>query len=78
MSTVLWRWMQGRTIRGLDGCYIARIYRAGERGWAMPEAARWLGGRRGHWEIEGYGDTPEEAIADLRSRFHGHIAEPLP
>lgn len=77
-----WTWMDGRTIQGLDGRYIARIWREGKRSWDMPPAARWLGGppRRpndlGIWEIEGYGDTPEAAIADLRSRFHGAIADP--
>lgn len=67
-----WRWMEGRTIQGIDGRYIARIWREGKRGWQMPGAARWIAGA---WEIEGYGDTPAEAIADLRRRFHGKIEE---
>jgi hypothetical protein len=66
--------MDGRTILGLDGRYIARIWRPGERGWVMPEAARWRGRRNvGTWEIEGYGDTPAEAEADLRRRFKGKV-----
>jgi hypothetical protein len=71
-----WAWMQGRTIQGLDGRYIARIWRDGARGWDMPMAARFHGGRiLGTWEIEGYGATPDEAIADLRSRFKGRISD---
>lgn len=76
----VWRWTKGHTIRGLDGRYIARIWRAGKRGYDMPPAARYLDGSRLHgvWEIEGYGDTPDAAIADLRSKFRGRIAEPEP
>lgn len=74
-----WTWMEGRTIQGLDGRYIARIWRPGARGWDMPKAARFLGGRiHGTWQIEGYGDTPEEAIADLCTKYRGPIAEPQP
>lgn len=69
----VWTWMQGRTIKGLDGRYIARIYRDGKPGWNMPRAAVYI---LRHWEIEGYGDTPDEAIADLRTKFHGKIEEP--
>jgi len=64
--------MQGRTIQGLNGGYIARIYRPVEKLHEMrphPRAVR-LGNQ---WEIEGYGETPEAAEADLQRRFRGNI-----
>lgn len=70
----IWRWTDGRTILGLNGRYIARIWRDGESYYDMPKAARYVAR---HWEIEGYGDTPEAAIADLRTKFHGRIREPF-
>ena len=76
MTKPVWTWMEGKTIEGLDGRYIARIWREGERGWGMPAAATFSGYRgRGTWTIEGYGDTPDEAIANLRTKYRGAIAD---
>ena len=66
-----WRWMEGRTVQSLGGGWIARITcesKSAHEPQPHPLAVRIAR----HWEIEGYGITPEAAIADLRRRFEAN------
>jgi hypothetical protein len=58
--------MEGRTLRRADGTYLARVSNDAPTT-TNPHAVRIA--RR--WEIEGYGATPEAAIADLKAKFPG-------
>lgn len=63
-------WGRAGVIRGLRGGYIARIYH--DRYWReqRPHPRAVLIARG--WEMEGYGPSPEEALADLRAKLRDY------
>jgi len=68
-----WFWMEGRTCENIHGGYIARIISTSRDSLAPhPEAkpiGAWSRHRGVQWEIEGYGATREDALADLERKL---------
>ena len=68
-----WYWMEGRTCESIHGGYIARIISDRRDSLTPHPEARPLGAWTRYfgirWEMEGYGGTREDALADLHRKL---------